>query len=218
MSWDGEGRPIVILGAGGHAKVVLAAALAARWHCVALYDDDESKRGTKLLGVEVLGRLPLPDELAGRWVVLGFGRNAFRKEVAKRYPSSHWATVVHPAAVVHDSAVLGEGTVVFGGAILQPDSRIGCHSILNTSSSVDHDCILGDFVHIAPGTHLAGGVSLGSGVFMGIGTAVIPGIKVGPGSEVGAGATVVNDVPANVRVMGTPARLVKSLTEAWGEI
>jgi acetyltransferase-like isoleucine patch superfamily enzyme len=98
--------------------------------------------------------------------------------------------------------------VVFAGAVIQPDAALGGHVIVNTAASIDHDCALGDFVHIAPGVHLAGNVRLDTGVFLGIGTVAIPGIHVGAWTTVGAGATVIRDLRAGITAIGTPARAI----------
>ena len=212
-----EGRRLVVLGAGGHAKVVLATALAAGWHVAGLYDDDPDKLGLRILGVPVVGNLPAPGSLGGQWVVAAFGSNARRAEMAIRYSGARWASVIHPSAQVHGSVRIGEGTVVFAGAVLQPDTTLGSHVIINTGATVDHDCRLGDFVHVAPGSHLAGGVRVDSGVFMGIGSVAIPGVHIGVGCTLGAGAVVVRDLSPNVTAIGVPARPTRNRVGQWPE-
>jgi acetyltransferase-like isoleucine patch superfamily enzyme len=99
--------------------------------------------------------------------------------------------------------------VVFAGAVIQPDSVLGSHAIINTGATVDHDCHIGNFVHVAPGCNLAGAVTLKEGAFMGIGSRAIPGVTVEAWTTVGAGATVVHDLPGGITAVGTPARPVR---------
>jgi sugar O-acyltransferase (sialic acid O-acetyltransferase NeuD family) len=101
---------------------------------------------------------------------------------------------------------LGAGSVVFAGAVIQPDVKIGNHCIINTATTIDHDCVLGDYVHLAPGVHLAGNVSIDEGCFLGIGSVVIPGIKIGSKVTVAAGGVVVNHVACKKTIMGIPAK------------
>ena len=115
--------------------------------------------------------------------------------------------MVHPTAWVDASVVPGAGTVEFAGAMIQPGTVIGEHVIINTSASVDHDCVLGNFVHIAPGTHLAGNVRIDEGSFMGIGSAAIPGVRIGAWTTVGAGAVVVRELMDKVVAYGVPAKV-----------
>lgn len=196
---------LVVIGAGGHAKVVVATARAAGFDVVAVLDDDGSRRGRAILGARVEGTTA---EL-GRWpdalALLAIGSNRVRKELAARLPA-RWATLVHPSAVVHESVRIGEGTVVFAGAVIQPDTVLGAHVIVNTAASIDHDCQVGDFAHVAPGSHLAGGVSLGEGAFLGIGAKVIPGRRVGSWATVGAGGVVIRDIGEGCVAVGVPAR------------
>lgn len=201
------GDRFVVIGAGGHAKVVLATIEAAGGHVLHVLDDSPSLWGTTLLGREIKG--PISAELVptGARAVLAVGANRGRESLAGRLPV-RWGTVVHPSAVVHASVVLGEGTVVFAGAVIQPDTRIGPHGIVNTSASIDHDGALGSFVHIAPGAHLAGRVTVGDGALIGVGSAVIPGIAIGAWATVGAGSSVVRNVADGITVAGCPARLV----------
>ncbi len=195
-----------MIGAGGHAKVVVATALAAGREVAAVLDDAPALFGTALGGARVEG--PVASALAGYGdceAVVAVGDNAARARLASlvRLP---FATLVHPFSWIAPDASLGEGTVVFAGAVVQPGTRIGRHAILNTGCSVDHDGDVGDFAHVAPGARLAGAVTLGAGAFVGIGASVVQGRAVGAWATVGAGAAVVRDVDAGATVRGVPAR------------
>lgn len=205
-------RRAAVLGAGGHAKVVIATLRAAGWEVAAAYDDAGEGRGREVAGVPVRGPLEAAVEAGHEAVVIAVGDNRGRRAVAERFAGARalpWVAVVHPAATVHPSVELGEGTVVFAGAVIQPDTAIGRHAIVNTGASVDHDCRLGDFVHVAPGARLAGGVTVGDGAFLGIGSVVIPGLAIGAWSTVGAGSAAVRPVEARATVVGVPARAVR---------
>src|SRR5262249_19405674 len=147
-------RGVVILGAGGHAKVVIGTLQAAGHRVAAVLDDDGSRRGQTLLGLPLVGALA---ELAGTGetqAVLAVGDNRVRERLARQFRNVAWVTAVHPSAYVHPSVSLGPGTLLFAGAVVQPDAVIGAHVIVNTRATVDHDCQVGDFVHLAPGVHL----------------------------------------------------------------
>ncbi|WP_295813713.1 acetyltransferase [uncultured Deinococcus sp.] len=196
---------VLVVGAGGHAKVVIATLRAAGLTVAGVLDDRPERRGDTVLWCEVLGSSALlngPNVQA----VLAIGNNAVRRDIAGRYPGVQWIRAVHPAAVVDASVTFGAGSVVFAGAVVQPDVVIGEHVIVNTGATVDHDCTLGDFVHVAPGTHLAGNVVLDDGVFVGTGAALIPGVRVGAWTTVGAGSVVLEPLPPGVVAFGTPAR------------
>lgn len=196
---------ILILGAGGHAKVVLSTLLAAGAPVVGFADDDPARKGDYLLGIPVLGSLSQLDRGAYSGAVIAIGRNDQREHVASA-ARLNWTTVVHPDAFVHDSVKLGAGTVVFAGAIIQADAVIGEHVIVNTGATIDHDCHIEDFAHIAPGVHLAGNVAVGHGTLIGIGTAAIPGVRIGRRATVGAGSVIVRNLPDDVVAYGNPAR------------
>lgn len=203
-------KSVYVIGAGGHAKVVISTLQAAGYEVAAVFDDDEKKRDNVLLGVKVKGTIAKLENAPQLPAVLGIGDNRTRHRFVKLLPDVEWLSVVHPSAVIHSSVQVGCGTVVFAGVVIQPDTIIGAHGIVNTGATIDHDCRVGDFIHIAPGVHLAGEVELGDGTFIGIGGAIIPGIKVGRWSVIGAGSTVIRDVDENHVVVGTPARPIKS--------
>lgn len=196
---------VLVVGAGGHGKVVIATLQAAGETVAGCVDDDPETFGHLVLGVPVVGPVETVARHGGG-VVLAIGSNAARARLAAAFPESDWRTVVHPAAQVHASASLGRGTVVFAGAVVQPDVEIGVHAILNTASTVDHDGRIGDYVHLAPGVHLSGGVTIEEGSFVGVGACAIPGTRIGAWGTVGAGAVVVGDLPPNTTSVGVPAR------------
>jgi sugar O-acyltransferase (sialic acid O-acetyltransferase NeuD family) len=202
---------IALLGAGGHAKVVIGALQAVGYTDLAVYDDDPRRTDTTVLGAPVLGRIEEAVRSVCAGALLCIGSNTVRHRLgALPLP---WMTLVHPRAWVHDSVVLEPGCVVFAGAIIQPDARIGAHAIVNTSASVDHDCVLGDYSQVTPGVHLGGNVVLGEGAFLGVGAMAKPGVRIGAWSVVGAGAVVVSDLPERVLAVGVPARVRRSLEE-----
>jgi sugar O-acyltransferase (sialic acid O-acetyltransferase NeuD family) len=208
--------PVMVLGAGGHAKVLIEALLANSVEIAGIFDADPKMVGVTLLGVPVLGG----DELIKKFplteirLVNGLGSVGLpvkRRELFEQFKGMGYsfATVVHPSAVVASDAELGEGAQIMAGVVIQPGSRIGSNVIVNTRASVDHDCIIGDHVHIAPGVTLSGGVVVGDSCHIGTAATVIQGICIESGSVIGAGALVVKDVPPSVTVVGVPAKVVK---------
>ncbi len=211
----------LIVGAGGHGKVVLDILRAGgHYRPVGFVDADPRLHGTVvgglpvLGGVHQLGRLAGPHRVAA--VVIAIGDNRARAGYAAAVAEAGLplATAVHPSAVVAASAVLGRNVVVCAGAVVCADARVGDHAIINTAATVDHECEVGPGVHVCPGAHLAGRVRVDAGALIGLGANVIQCLRVGAGATVGAGAVVVRDVPAGATVVGVPARVVKSAAAA----
>lgn len=209
--------PVIILGAGGHAKVLIEALLASSAVIAGVVDPDLTLLGTTIHGVPVLGGDDVVNEFPPSEVQLVNGLGSVglpvkRQQIFERFKGMdyNFATVVHPSAVVASDAELAEGAQVMAGAVIQPGCSIGINSIINTRASVDHDCSIGDHVHIAPGVTLSGGVTVGQTGHIGTGATVIQGIHVGAGSVIGAGALVLKDVPPSVTVVGVPARVVET--------
>lgn len=208
MSLSGTDKRIHILGAGGHAKVVIQTARAAGWEPVGVFDDAQNRCGMEICGVPVLGKLteaaknPLP-------TVIAIGDNRTRRKIAETL-SITWATIIHPTAVIDPTAQIGEGTVVCAGAFVLVDAVVGRHVIINTAASIDHDCRVDDFAHISVGCRLGGKIRIGRGTLLGVGACVKPCITVGESCVAGVGAVIVRDVPDGLTVVGVPARPLPS--------
>ncbi len=201
---------IAIIGAGGHAKVVIGTLQAAGLSAAAVFDDNPSVWNTEILGVPVLGAVNRLAEEGYSRAVIAIGDNATRRRLSVQLRGVEWVSVVHPRTWIHPSVRIGAGTVVFAGVVIQPEARIGNHVILNTGATVDHECIIHDYAHVAPGVHLAGRVEIGEGAFIGIGSSVIQCRKVGAWAVIGAGAAVVRDIPDGVTAVGVPARVLQT--------
>ncbi|MBP1888129.1 acetyltransferase [Sinorhizobium mexicanum] len=215
-----EGRSLILLGAGGHAKVVAEVARASHWQ-VAGYLDPALMRGEIVAGAPVLGGVSdLFDGAA--WlreyaVFPATGRTDIRWREFQRLLELEATvpTLVHPRAIVSSSAVIDTGTVVMAGAVIQADARVGACSIINTGALVDHDCVIGSGVMIAPGAVLLGGAKIGNNSFIAAGAIVVPGAMVGSGAFVGAGTVVAGDVPDGARITSARSRIS---AERQGEV
>jgi len=202
---------ILIIGAGGHGKVVADILLRQSMPVRGFLDDDPTTWGTLRLGLPVLGPIDTFSDYSPEGLAMGIGSNALRQDVVKRLGTlaqELWQSAIHPRAILAPSAKIGRGTVIAAGAIVNPDAVVGEHVIINTGATVDHDCRIGDFAHIAPGVHLAGGVRVGEGSLVGIGGSVIPGCNIGQWTTIGAGAVVVDDIPSHSVAVGVPARCI----------
>ena len=207
----GDALPaVVVLGCGGHAKVVIEV-LRAEGRLRPVACTGAAPAPAAVLGVPVEGSddaLPGLRDRGVRHAVVAVGGNRLRLRLGRALASLGFEApaTVHPSAVVSPTARLGRGVVVMAGAVVNAQAEIGEFAIVNTRASVDHDCVLGPGVHVAPGATLAGNVTLEEGVFIGAGAAVVPGARVGAYTVVGAGAAVVRDLAAGVTATGVPAR------------
>jgi sugar O-acyltransferase (sialic acid O-acetyltransferase NeuD family) len=200
---------LILLGAGGHAKVVCDAATRAGLAAdIEFRDDDVTLAGMRPLGRPI--RVPIgPLEQLGYDVHVAIGNNATRSRLAMRLQEvgRPLTTISHPNAIVSAWARIGEGVFIAAGATVAPDATIEKCAIINHGSIVDHDCHLGAWVHIAPNATLGGGVHIGEGTLIGAGAVVLPGVAVGKWAIVGAGAVVTEPVADGTVVVGVPARL-----------
>jgi sugar O-acyltransferase (sialic acid O-acetyltransferase NeuD family) len=204
---------ILIIGAGGHAQVVVDALLRRREldatvQPVGLLDDDPTLTGSELQGLPVLGSIQELHRIEHDVVVLAVGDNRVRAELFRNLARAGvpFASAVHPAAIVAPSARLGQGVVLCAGVVVNPVAEVGDNVILNTGCTVDHHCVIGPHAHLAPGSHLGGEVRVGEGALVGIGASVLRSVTIGDWAVVGVGAAVVHDVPPLSTVVGVPAK------------
>ncbi len=198
-------KQVIIVGTGGHAKVVADIVLARGDTIRGFLTADETCRS--FLGFPVLGREADARRFPDCAFVLAIGDPAARARLAEELGGLSFYTAVHPRAIVSAlETTLGEGTVVLPNAVIGPCAKIGVHCIVNTAAVVEHDCRLADFVHVAPAAALAGGVSVGKGTHVGIGAAVRQGVSICENCIVGAGAVVTRDLAEPATYVGIPAK------------
>jgi sugar O-acyltransferase (sialic acid O-acetyltransferase NeuD family) len=191
-----------IIGAGGHGKVVADVAFAMGYRDIAFLDAGYPGRKSN-------GSWPIcgtPDVKGSEQWFCAVGSNATRAHLFKTLDLNDAPSLIHPFTSVSPSANLGCGTLLVAGVVVNADVQVGRGAILNTGCSVDHDCILDDFVHISPGARLAGNVQVGAGSWIGIGAVVRESVRIGSNVVIGAGAAVIGDIPDNTRFGGVPAR------------
>ncbi|WGW00526.1 acetyltransferase [Vibrio sp. YMD68] len=200
-----------ILGASGHGKVIADMVELSQIGSVEFFDE----RWPELTQIESWSVVGDTQKLLSSLseydsIFVAIGNNHVRKQKLDLLlkNGAKLPALIHPSAVVSKYCEIGDGSVVMAHATVNPFSRIGKGCIINTSSSIDHDCWLGDAVHISPGAHLAGGVNAGALSWLGIGCCVKQQIYIGQRVTVGAGATVVSDVMDDLTVIGTPAKPV----------
>ncbi len=201
---------LLVIGAGGHGKVVAETALASsEWDNIAFLDDAFPSQKV-LLSWPLLGTLDDAGGLTEEYpnLVVAIGRNSLRLQLINRFSSLGFKlpNIIHPTALVSPSVKLEKGIVIFPKAVINAESHLGSGCIINTSSTIDHDCTLGDGVHVCPGVNMAGGVSVGEGSLIGTGSSIIQQIQIGSNSVVGAGSVVVSDIGDSVTAFGNPAR------------
>ena len=205
--------PAVVWGARGHCKVLADFLPALGYRIVAVFDNDPDVE-PPLPGVPVfqgVGHFAAPQGVVAL-VAIGGDRGRDRLGIQEHLDRAGFApiTVRHPTAYVAATATLGLGTQVLAGAIVGADARVGRACILNTRASADHECVLGDGVHLAPGAILAGNVHVGDFTMIAVGAVVLPRVRIGSHCVVGAGAVVTRDVPDGCVVYGNPARFVRA--------
>lgn len=192
-----------IYGASGHGKVLLDSLKQSGVVIDGFIDDDSSK--ISFINLPVINKSNIKDLDI---IYCGIGSTKVRRDIFSKM-LINWQPHISIFSVVSDNSIIGNGSVVLHGAVVQSGSTVGRFVIMNTNASVDHDCRIDDFVHIAPGVTICGDVSVGSGSWIGAGAVVIQGVTIGKDVTVGAGTVVISDIPDGVTVVGNPARIIK---------
>lgn len=220
-------KGLVLLGYGGHARVVADVARLMGYDILGYTAIEQgvapaAKSAAATAKATSDGTRPAPpaylgndDDLLGQdpaqyHLANGIGsinhaparKLVFQKFIARGF---NFPILQHPSAVVAAETAIGPGSQIMAGCVLQPGVRIGRNVIVNTRASIDHDCAIDDHVHIAPGSVLSGGVTIGEGAHIGTGAVMVQGVTIGARAVIGAGATVLADIPADSLAVGTPA-------------
>ncbi len=209
--------PTIILGGGGHARVLMDALLLQSIPVLGIAVADPALKNTMISGIKVIGTdedvlSHSPEQVR---LVNGLGSvdlTKKRQQLFKKFKKLGYifTNVIHPSAIIASNVQLSEGVQLMAGSIVQTGSCIGENTIVNTRVSVDHDCKIGTHVHLAPGVILSGEVTIGNGTHVGTGTKVIQGIRIGNNSLVGAGSVIIREVDDNMCVAGSPPRSINS--------
>lgn len=206
---------IVVVGGGGHAKVVIDAIRSKAVFDIVGIVDPQLPVGSLVEGVAVLGgdsELPKlrASGVSHAVVAVGsVGSSSVRRKIFEMLKQNDFClpALIHKSAYVASSVVLNVGAFVAAGAVIEPGVVVGECAIVNTGAIVDHDCQIGAFVHVAPGSVLSGGVNVGDGAHLGTATCIIENCNIGKNALVGAGSVVVSDIPAECKAFGNPCKV-----------
>lgn len=202
-------KKLLIIGASGHGKVVADIAIKMnKWQSIAFLDDESIKTS---MGLEVIGKTL--DDFRYKYEAeffVAIGNNATREKIQEKLEAKGFnlVSLIHPSAIIGEDVEIGFGTAVMAGVIINSSCRIGNGCIINTSSCLDHDNIIGNYAHISPGVMTAGCVCIAKSTWLGIGSVVSNNVKICSNCIVGAGAVVVKDITEPGTYVGVPVRRV----------
>jgi len=209
--------PLLVLGAGGHGRVVASALLLTGRRVIGFLDADRALWGTSKIDLPVIGDDVCLQDFSPESVRLvnGIGSTAhsqIRKKIFEDHKAKGFSfeSVIHPSTSIAPGVMLGEGAQVMAGAVIQLGAKVGCNVIINTGATIDHDCVIGAHTHVAPGATLSGGVKIGCNCHIGAGAVVIQSVDLGNESMVAAGAVLIRNHPAFSRLAGVPAKMMRT--------
>jgi sugar O-acyltransferase (sialic acid O-acetyltransferase NeuD family) len=206
---------IVVIGGGGHAKVLIGVLKKAGYD-IAGYTDKEDRE--VILGVRYLGNDRVLSNFirqnAGCKAIIGIGKidvSSLRLRMQDEISvlGFQFPSICSPQSVVNEAVTLGAGTAVLDGVVVNSGTEIGRACILNTGSIVEHDCRIGENVHFAPGVTVCGGVTIGDNCMVGAGANIVQSIKICEGCLIGAGSTIVEDISMRGTYAGSPAKRLR---------
>lgn len=212
-----EGK-IVLIGGGGHCKVVVSQLKKLKEFEFAGIVDKHKPAATPVNELDFLGTDEDLEKLYHQgfkyaFITVGSTNDNLKRQelyITAKTIGFIFPVIVSPMAIVDENVNISEGTVIMPGCIVNVGATIGKNCIINTGSIIEHDCRVGDHCHIAPGVQLSGGVDIGDASFIGVGSSIIQGIKIGRNVLVGAGSVVINDIPDHSVVVGNPGRIIKN--------
>lgn len=211
-----DSKPVIIIGAGDHAKVLLDILLEQNVNVIGLTDKSISK-GTCIYGVPVIGddseiMKYKTDEIELINGIGSVGNTSLRTKVFVSLKEKGYVfkSVIHPSVIISKRSKIGEGTQLLAGSVVNTEAEIGDNTIINTKTSIDHGCKIGNNCHIAPGCVLSGCVIVGNNTHIGTGSSIIQGIKIGNNVLIGAGSVVLKDIENNSKAYGVPAKMKNS--------
>lgn len=214
-------KQLFVLGAGGHAKVLLnIIRLTKQWSTIHVFDDAYSAEISKVVSqLLVTGNsqalyLHLQKNHDADFFI-AIGNNAIRARHFSFLSSTgaQAPTLSHPTSVIAETAQIEKGSVIMANAVVNPEAKVGQNTIINTAVVVEHDCVIGDHIHISPNATICGECSVGDGSWIGAGTVILGGKRVGKNCVIGAGSVVTSDIPDNTLAFGVPAKIIKKTVE-----
>lgn len=205
---------ILLVGAGGHCKVIISIILKnGNLEIYGISDEKESLHGKSILDYKISFSEKNWCEIRKhcKKALVAFGNIDIpyqRKKIFEKLKKNHFKLpiIISKDSIIADDVKIGEGTVIMPGVVINPGTVIGKNCILNTGCIIDHDCNIGDHTHIAPGVTCSGGVLIGELCHIGTGVTIIQSINIGNETLVAAGAVVIKNIPKKSRVKGVPAR------------
>lgn len=198
-------KNVIIIGAGGHGRVVADIVRKNGDNVFGFLDDSENASDN----LNIIGKVNECTAFSDKYFIVAIGNNEIRKKIAEKHPNIDYYTAIHPSAVISENVKIGKGTCVMAGAVINNGAKIGEHCIINTNSTVEHDDVLEDFVHVSPGAVLCGTVKIGKNTWVGARAVVKNNVSVEAGVVIGAGAAVVKNITKSGTYIGVPAYEMK---------
>lgn len=195
---------MIIYGAGGHAKVIYESLLSQGVELMGIFDDNVAVK--LFMGHDVT--TPYSSSLfSNEKMIICIGSNKVRYDLSKTIKHA-FGSIIHRTAFLAETSYISQGAMVLPKSVIQTDSRIGKHTIINTGVIIEHDCVIDNFVHVGPGAVICGNVKIGTGTFIGANATILSGLSIGKWAIVGAGAVVLNNVEDGAKVVGNPAKII----------
>lgn len=198
-------KRLAIIGASGHGRVLADIAKITGYTDIVFLDDNPDK--SECAGYPIIGPSYMASDLDA-FLIVGIGNTVIRRRIQESLPNEKLITLIHPDAVIAEDVIIGEGSVVMAGVVLNTGTKVGKGCIINTSSSVDHDCEIGDYVHIAVGSHVCGGVQVDCGSWVGAGAVISNNLYICPDCIIGAGTVLIDSIYESGTYVGVPARKI----------